>query len=67
MDTWEENSKLVLSELQRLDRDIKEVQRTQARILQEIAGLKSNAAIWGALAGIIPAIIMGVVSLLIKN
>lgn len=51
--SWREYSRLVLSELKRLDHDIKRLEEAQLEVLREITALKTQAAVWGSIAGLV--------------
>lgn len=54
-DPWNQWSKHVLTELQRHNTALEEVVRELGDIRVEIAVLKTKAAIWGGIAGGVPA------------
>lgn len=51
---WSAYQRMVLSKLDEMAEDIKEIQREQGRQSVEIAMLKVKAGMWGALAGLAP-------------
>lgn len=53
---WNEYSKLVLSELQRLDSDIKRLETKVDTMVESVAALQIKSGIWGFAAGFIPSI-----------
>ena len=55
--SWHEWSNHVLIELKRLDSSLQDVHSELHEISVEIAMLKVKAGLWGALAGLIPALI----------
>ena len=54
-DGWIEYRKLILSELESLNRDVKDIKRDIGTIKTEIAMLKVKSGLWGFAAGAIPA------------
>lgn len=54
---WNEYAKLVLSELERLDKWCGQIATEQQNIRIEIAKLKVKSGVWGAVAGAIPVVI----------
>ena len=62
MDDWKEYSRLVLSELERLDREIKTQNNKLDIIRIEIATLKTKASFWGFISG---ALITGIINLIL--
>lgn len=61
MDDWKEYSRLVLSELERLDKEMKDQNEKLDMIRIEIATLKTKASLWGFIAG---ALITGLLNFL---
>ena len=53
---WEQWSKYVLKELERLNKCYQDIEADLQDIKVEIAMLKVKSGIWGAIAGAIPAI-----------
>lgn len=53
---WKEYSKLVLSELKRLDQNQKDQFEKLEIISRQIAVLQIKSSLWGAVAGTVPAI-----------
>ena len=53
---WDEWSKYVLKELERQDQFMKDLANKVNKIEIQIATLKAKSGIWGALAGMIPAV-----------
>jgi len=53
---WNEWSKHVLLELERLDESIKTMDDHVKRMHVDLATLKVKSGVWGALAGLIPAV-----------
>lgn len=64
---WHEYSRLVLNELKRLDKDIKEIDSHLRQISLDIATLKAKSAMWGAVAGAIPGIIIALMQLFVTK
>jgi hypothetical protein len=56
--SWENWSRHVLKELERLAESQKDHVDGLVGIREEIATLKAKASIWGAIAGLIPSIIL---------
>ena len=52
-DGWDEWSRFVLKELERLNENTERLQRDIAKVHIEVAGLKVKASTWGGLAGLI--------------
>jgi hypothetical protein len=50
---WHEYQKLVLAELQRLDRSLQAVQADVSEIRLHVAVLRTKAVTWGAVGGLI--------------
>lgn len=63
---WHEWSKHVLIELKRLDTSLEEVHKELHGISLDLAMLKVKAGIWGAIAGLIPAVLALAMSMLAK-
>lgn len=61
---WNEWSKFVLKELERLNHCYENLNKTAGRIQTEIAMLKVKSGIWGAIGGAIPVMIGLVIWLL---
>jgi hypothetical protein len=57
---WSGYGKLVLAELERLNKNVKEVEKSQQKIQIEIAMLKVKSGVWGAIAGAIPATVVAI-------
>lgn len=55
---WKENSKLVLSKLDDLKRDHRDLSKTVNKMSLDIVSLKTRASMWGATAGAIATIII---------
>jgi hypothetical protein len=55
---WKEWSRYVLKELERLNTSYESLRDDIVKIKQEIATLKVQAGIWGAIAGAMPVIAM---------
>jgi hypothetical protein len=51
---WSAYQRMVLSKLDEMSEDIKEIQREQGRQSIDIAMLKVKAGLWGAVAGLVP-------------
>ena len=64
---WNEWSKHVLKELERLNGCQEQIEKDVKKISVDIATLKVKAGIWGAIAGTIPAIIALIFILLRKG
>ena len=60
--SWDEHRMLVMESLDELKSEVKEVRRAQDVIRQEIAMLKVKSSLWGGLAGMVSAIIVGVMA-----
>ena len=60
--SWDEHRMLVMESLEELKSEVKEVRRAQDVIRQEIAMLKVKSSLWGGLAGMVSAIILGVMA-----
>jgi len=63
-DSWQIWSKHVLLELERLHLGQKELKEDVAALRTEVAMLKVKSGVWGAAAGLIPAIAAILVALL---
>jgi hypothetical protein len=59
---WLEYRKLILSELERVSRELRDLNEKVLEIHTEIAMLKVKSGLWGALAGAIPAIVLWALS-----
>ena len=57
IDGWNKNARLVLSELKRLNDDIKELDKKLDRVIVAVAVLKIKYGLLGGLIGSIPGII----------
>jgi hypothetical protein len=55
---WNEWRKLVLHELETHSSDLKEIRENVSKVKTEIAMLKVKSGLWGAVAGMIPVIIL---------
>ena len=55
--SWEENRKLILSELSDIKTSLDKMQETQVSIREDIAGLKVKAAFIGAMAGSVASLL----------
>lgn len=55
---WDEWGRHVLTEMERLSEGQKAMQTTLVCVQVSIAKLKIKAGVWGALAGMIPAVVM---------
>ena len=51
---WTEYSRLVLSELKRLDQDIKDLRTEVRAVHDDVLGLKIKAGLWGAVGAAVP-------------
>lgn len=56
MDTWQENSKFVLAEVERLSHAIDQVCDRVEEMNVKLALLENNSTKWGAIGGAIPMI-----------
>jgi len=56
-DGWDEWSRFVLKELERLNENTVRLQRDIAQVHVEVAGLKVKASTWGGLAGLITVLV----------
>jgi len=65
-DGWSEYSQLVLAELRRLDKDVRLIQKNQMQILSEITALKVKSAMWGAIAGVLPATVIAIITAIVR-
>ena len=54
---WEEYKKLVLSELERFNKNQDKFDKKLDKVIIDIATLKVKASIWGALGGMVPILI----------
>ena len=54
--SWEQYQKLVLAKLDDHGKDIGKIREDTARMRVEVGALKVRSGIWGALAGVIPAL-----------
>ena len=54
--SWDEYQKLIIAELNRFDRELKEIKSSQIKILSEIEILKVKAGVWGAMGGLVTGI-----------
>jgi hypothetical protein len=52
--SWGSYERLVLSKLDELSEDVKEIQQEQGRQRIDIAMLKVRSGVWGAAAGLVP-------------
>jgi hypothetical protein len=59
---WLEYRKLILSELERVSRELRDLNQKVSDIHTEIAMLKVKSGLWGALAGAIPALVLWALS-----
>lgn len=66
LEGWGEYKRLILKELERLNREVEHVGEELAAIRVEIAMLKVKASLWGAAAGAVPAGIAAVVWYLVN-
>lgn len=64
-DSWGEYRRLVLSELERIDRSLAIIHRDVSSIRSEVTTLKVKASVWGLMGGLIPVIVAIAVSKLI--
>lgn len=63
---WNEWSRYVLKELERLNHNYEQLDGRISKIQVDIGMLKVKAGVWGALAGGIPSIIAIVITLLLR-
>lgn len=56
MESWEESGRHILSELERLNKNIEALGLAVQIIHIDLATLKLKAGLWGAAAGILPVI-----------
>ena len=63
---WQEWSHHVLIQLEALDSDIKTLSDRVVAVRLEVARLQVKAGVWGALAGLIPSVIMLTVALIAR-
>ena len=63
-DDWSEYQKLVLSELERLDKNVEALDLKVDKIQLEIGLLKYKSSLWGGLAGGIPVIVLVLIKFL---
>lgn len=61
---WTNYQRLVLSELERHDEHLQQIAKHLTDVKLEIAMLKVKSGVWGALAGLIPVIVLVVVEIL---
>lgn len=58
-DSWSEYRRLVLSEIERIDTRMKDMEshinQSLTRISEDLVGLKVKAGIWGFVCGLIPS------------
>lgn len=59
---WPEYQKMVLRQLEQLDDDIKSLESQVIRLRIDVAQLKVKAGMWGAVAGMVPALITAIVA-----
>lgn len=64
---WNEWSKHVLTELERLSKVCDDIRKQQERIRIDIATLKVKSGVWGAIAGLIPSGLVLIYILLRSN
>jgi hypothetical protein len=65
--SWNQWSRHVLAELERLDVGMKELNKTLTAIQVEIATLKVKSGVWGALGASVPILVATVIWLLTKK
>lgn len=58
MNNWERNERYINEKLSELSQDLKDIKRSLVETNIEVAKLQTKAATWGAIAGVIPAIII---------
>jgi hypothetical protein len=56
-DSWGEYRRLVLSELERVDRSIRALHADVTTIKSEVTALKIKSGVWGLLGGLIPVVV----------
>lgn len=56
--SWTEYSKFILKELERLNNHFEMMDKQIQKLHIEIIMLKTKASVWGAMAGLIPVVIM---------
>jgi hypothetical protein len=59
---WSAYEKLVMSQLAGLDSDVKAIDEKLMLLRIDVAQLKVKAGIWGAVAGMVPALITGIIA-----
>lgn len=56
---WDQYQRLVLSELKRLSKDVRELVDSNHKIKTEISLLKLRASFWGTMAGMTASLVIG--------
>lgn len=65
LEGWGEYRRLILAELQRLERRADETIITLSEIKVEIATLKTRAGMWGAMWGVVASAVVSIITALI--
>lgn len=64
MDGWSAYEKLVLDKLETLESRIDHIDETLILVRIDVAKLKVKAGMWGAVAGMVPALVTALVALM---
>ena len=67
MDGWNEYSRMVLHELERLNEGVNKLDEGQKQIEKDIIMLQAKATIWGSIGGFIIAVLTNLLFFLINR
>lgn len=67
MSDWNEYSRMVLHELQRLNKGVEDLEKGQKQIEKDLIKLQTKATIWGSIGGFIIALVTNLVIHLINK
>ena len=62
----EHHEKTIADLAQKVEKSMVEIQKTQIKILTELAGLRVKAGVWGVIGGALPVLI-GIAAYLLKS
>lgn len=66
MDSWEHHQKLVLHELESLNKKVESLDNKQDKMREDIITLKTKAKMWGAVTGTLVTAVLSALELFYK-